>query len=121
MANGYVLYRILILSLKSPKQKNTNKIGVLPPPQSHTLRKIFEEVSSGPEINTFITDNRHLIKKKKRNTVNKCLHQLGIKKLGQTEVCAASATVRQNFCKNLTSRHKQHSQLRQAGTWLTRL
>lgn len=72
MANGYVLYRILILSLKSPKTKNTNKIGVLPPPQSHTLSKIFEEVSSGPEINTFITDNRHLIKKKETLSISVC-------------------------------------------------
>lgn len=87
------------------KQKNTNKIWVLPPPQSHTLSKIFEEVSSGPEINTFITDNRHLIKN--NNTVNKCLHQLGIKKLGQPEVCAASATVSQSFCRNRTSKYKQ--------------
>lgn len=67
IANGYVCIAFWF-SAWNLQNKNTNKIGVLPPPQTHTLSKIFTEVSSGPEINTFITDNRHLIKKKNKTT-----------------------------------------------------
>lgn len=61
-------------------------------------------MSSGPEINTFITDNRHLIKKTLSLSV--CTNMVS-KKLGQSEVCAAPFTVSQGFSKNLTSRYKQ--------------
>lgn len=55
----------LILSLKSSTKKTKQKKeGVLPPPQSHTLSIFFAEVRAGPEINTFITDNRHFDKKR---------------------------------------------------------
>lgn len=61
VVNGYVLCLIFDSQLEILKTKN--KKGVLPPPQSHTLSIFSSEVKAGPEINTFITDNRHLIKK----------------------------------------------------------
>lgn len=60
VVNGYVCVVILILSLKSSKQKQ--KGGPSSTSVSHTENNLLE-VRAGPEINTFITDNRHLIKK----------------------------------------------------------